>query len=128
MNGTDKVEKKYDTLYNDVRKFYLHSTTGRLNASSVTTLVRYAMEVVQTGRMWKNMRGSDKKDLVLGVVTALVNDLLEDPQVSNHIDDQTRTFIMTALTMAPMVIDAAAGFAKTYASTKKGGQRGFFCC
>jgi len=129
MSGQANVEKRYDTLYNDVKGFFENSTSGKMNAASVTTLVRYSMEVVQTGKLWTGMHGSEKKDLVIGVVTALVNDLLDDPSVvGEDFSDDTRQAILAALSFAPMLIDAAVDFAKAYASGDGSGGSRLKCC
>ena len=117
-----KVQKKYDALYGDVKRFFEESTSGKLNSLTVITLVRYTMEAVQTGKMWENMRGSEKKDLVLGVLGALVEDLINDPDVvGENFSEQTKESILSALAMAPMMIDAAVDFAKVYGGGSNSG-------
>jgi hypothetical protein len=134
MSGQAQVQKRYDALYGDVKQFFVESTSGKMTVASVTTLTRYAMEVVQTGQGWKGMKGSEKKDLVLGVITALVEDLLHDPQVvGEDFDDGTRDAILAAVSMVPMFIDAAVDFAKVYTDGQSqqpgtGNRPKFFCC
>ncbi len=121
---------QHDALYKDVKQFFTDSISGTLTVASVATLTRYAMEVVQTGRKWKSLRGAQKRELVLGVISALVKDLLEDPKVvGENFDEGSKQAILAALAFAPMLIDAAVGFAKTYHGNKSsGGRPRPFCC
>ena len=132
MSGQIQVQKQYDTLYGDVKQFFMNSTRGKLTVYSVTVLTRYAMELVQTGKNWKGLKGSEKKDLVLGVITAIVEDLLHDPQVvGENFDPNTRDGILAAVAVVPMFIDAAVDFAKTYVASKPtdpNTPRPRFCC
>ncbi len=132
MSGQAQVQKRYDTLYSDVKHFFLDSTSGKLTVASVTTLTRYAMEVVQTGKGWKRLKGSEKKDLVIGVITELIEDLVEDPEVvGEDFDEGAKQAILAALAFAPLLIDAAADYAKVYLNSQGqagGGRRMLFGC
>jgi hypothetical protein len=139
MSGQASVEKQYDTLYNDVKQFFKNSTSGKLTVASVTVLTRYSMELVQTGENWQGMKGSEKKDLVFGVISALVTDLLDDPQVvGKNFSDDTRQGILAAVGLVPMIVDAVVDFAKTYSqqnpapvsgsNSGSSGRKRFFCC
>jgi hypothetical protein len=89
------------------------------------------MEIVQTGKSWIGMRGAEKKDLVLGVISAVVEDLMNDTEVvGEDFDAGSREAILTALALAPMLIDAAVDFAKVYSETHESGngRRRSFCC
>lgn len=115
MSSQTAVQKRFDLLYADVKEFFKTTSTGRLSVASVTSLTRYGMELVQTGNNWEGMKGSEKKDLVLGVVSEVIKDLLNDPEVvGENFDQGTRDAILAALDLVPMIIDAAVDFAKTY--------------
>jgi len=123
MSGQALVQKRFDVLYDDVKQFFKNTSTGRLSVASVTALTRYSMEVVQTGENWTGMKGSEKKDLVYGVVTEVIKDLLHDPEVvGEDFDEGTRDAILAALNLVPLVIDAAVDFAKTYSSARPSGE------
>lgn len=136
MAGQLHVQKKYDALYSDAKKFFLDTTSGRLTVSTVTTLTRYTMEVVQTGKDWAGLKGSEKKDLVLGVLNELIKDLIEDPDIGGEdFPQETRDAILAALAVAPMFIDAAVDFAKVYVDSlpadpvaRRQRFRSLFCC
>lgn len=128
--GQIQIQKRYDNLYGDVKKFFFDSLAGHITAASVATLTRYAMEVVQTKKDWQGMQGYEKKDLVYGVITALVTDLLNDKQVvGENFDSGTRDVILSALPFVPMIIDAAADYAKVYAANASSTSNAKkFCC
>lgn len=120
------IAKRYDSLYNDVKTFFVTTLSGKLTIGSVAVLTRYAMEVVQTTKNWSKMKGSEKHALVYGVIKALIKDLLQDPQVvGDNFDPHTAEGILLALDMVPVIIDSAVEFAKTYKST---GGFNFSCC
>ena len=84
----------------------------------VAGLVRYVMELVQTGNQFKSLKGSEKKALVLQVVEAVVKDILETEEVA----EEAKSAILLAVDLAPYVIDATIDFAKVYSSTGGGGE------
>ncbi len=85
------------------------------------------MEIVQTGRRWKGMRGTEKRNLVIAVITAIVEDLINDPEVvGENFDEAAKQVILAAVSFVPMMIDAAVDFAKTYHDSK--GRPKLFCC
>lgn len=110
---------KFDTLYADVQRFYTDSLNGNLSAASVTALVRYAMETVNA----MALKGSEKKALVVDVVNQLVKDALE----KSELDDQMKAAIESALSLAPLLIDAAVDFAKIYGNNKESKCK-LLCC
>jgi len=119
MSGQALVQKRFDLLYTDVKDFFKNTSTGKISIVTVTTLTRYSMELVQTSDNWAGMKGSEKKDLVYGVVTEVIKDLLNDPQVvGENFDEATRQAILLALDIVPSLIDAAVDFAKTYKDSK----------
>jgi len=120
---SEQIQKNHDVLYDDVKQFFITSGSGKLSITSITTLTRYAMEVVQTGRAWKGMKGSEKKALVFEVISDLVEDLLNDTDVVGDLDNDIKQGILTATTLVPTFIDAAVDFAKIYKIQSK-----FFCC
>ena len=136
MSSQLSVQKKYDTLYNDAKKFFLDTTSGKLTVATVTILTRYTMEVVQTGKDWAGLKGSEKKDLVLGVLNELIKDFIEDPDIGGeNFPQETREAILAALAVAPMFIDAAVDFAKVYVDSlpqepeaRRQRLRSLFCC
>ena len=135
-SGQAQVQKRFDALYGDVKEFFKSSTNGKLSIASVTVLTRYAMEIVQTSQSWQDMKGSEKKNLVLGVLNAVIQDLLADHDVvGDSLDEGTKQAILTALEMAPMIIDAAVDFAKVYSANRpqdnsngNGNRPRLFCC
>lgn len=121
---TDEVVNPlYDNLYRDVKKFYNDTLNSKLSAANATTLLRYAMEIIERGGKWGNMRGSEKKQLVLNVVNELVNDALADSKLSK----ESQRAIKYAMKMAPYIIDATVDFAKVYNESHSQGKR-FICC
>jgi hypothetical protein len=112
MATSEDLKTRYDTLYQDLKQFYLETTNGKLTLNTITTLTRYAMEHVQINALWANLKGSEKKELVLTVVTDFMGDLLNDPELK--ITDETRDLLKNGLLMVPFMIDAAVDFAKTY--------------
>lgn len=127
------VEESHDDLYANVKKFFVESTSGSLSVLTVTLLTRYSMELMQTNAKWSIMKGSEKKALVVGVLNALIKDLLNDPSVVGpNVDESFKAGILATLDLAPMIIDAAVDFAKTYHSTAVGGSEplgnGKSCC
>ena len=121
-------ERVHDQLYATVKNFFEESTSGNLTTASVATLTRYAMQVVQTDVNFQGMKGSEKKDLVVGVVTALITDLLND----SNLDDSTKQSIIVLLATVPSIIDMAVDFGKVYHNSQSSGdshqRSGFFCC
>lgn len=125
---SDKIEKRYDLLYNDVKKLFLETTSGKITMSTVSTLTRYSMELVQTGVAWASMRGSEKKELVMDVVNALFEDLINDDHVVGDIPDELKSTLQVALSVVPSFIDATVDFAKVYINTKHEPNRKKLCC
>lgn len=109
------MSKQHDNLYADVKKFFMESMSGKLTVSSVTILTRYAMEETQINN--KIMTGSEKKELVMGVINAFIEDLIIYDTVVKLTNDNKQA-IIAALALTPFLIDAAAGFAKTYHKDK----------
>lgn len=118
--------QRFDNLYNDVKNFSQNTLAGNFSAETVTTLVRFAMETVQTVSLFRGMKGSEKKQLVIAVVTEVVKDALKD----TDLPESTQQTIMTALSFAPFVIDMAVDFAKVYVKPSNGGGvcKVFKCC
>jgi hypothetical protein len=106
----------FDTLYADLKRFHKDTLNGALSAASITSLVRYSMQLVQT----QTLAGSEKKALVLQLVNELVKDYLAD----STLPEDTREAIQTAMIFAPLLIDASVDFAKSYAAG--GGSK--LCC
>ncbi len=106
----------FDKLYNDLASFFKTTLAGQFNPASVPTLTRYAMQTLQTGLEWKNMTGSEKKNLVLGVVIKFVKDLVADPDVTKTLDANAKTAILASLDLIPTIIDVAVDFAKIYSA------------
>ena len=106
----------FDKLYSDLSSFFKTTLGGQFNPASVPTLTRYAMECLQTGLEWKGMSGSEKKNLVLGVVIKFVKDLVADPDVTKNLDANAKTAILASLDLIPVIIDVAVDFAKTYSA------------
>lgn len=111
---SDLRTKRFDFLYQDVKGFTTDFQRG-FNVDAVGKILRYTMSVVQTAVEFKDLSGLERKDFVLAVVTDVVNDLLEDREVSSKLPPDAVTAIRFALSAAPMIIDTAVGFAKTYA-------------
>lgn len=107
----------FDTLYTDLKRFHKDTLNGALSAASITSLVRYSMELVQT----QALKGSEKKELVLKLVNELVKDYLAD----SSLPDDTKQAIESALIIAPFLIDASVDFAKAYAANSNGFK---LCC
>jgi hypothetical protein len=116
MSSSDELKRKYDTLYQDLKEFYLDTTNGKLSLNTITILTRFAMEHVQTHTLWANLKGSEKKDLVVSVVTDFINDMLND---TDKVDEETKRILQNGLEMVPMLIDAAVDFAKVYSKFKQ---------
>jgi len=110
-----ETNQPYTELYDTIHKFFLLSTNGELNTTNIPTLVRYGMELLQTGKTWQKMVGSQKKDLLVSVVASFARDLNKD----KHLDS---VLLETVLSLLPMIIDSSVDFAKTF-TTKK-----FYCC
>jgi hypothetical protein len=106
----------FDTLYADIKRFHTDTLNGQLSALSVTALIRYSMQLVQS----QALTGSEKKALVL----QLVNDLVEDSLEESELPEDTKQAINSALVFAPLLIDASVDFAKTY----KSGSGCKLCC
>ena len=112
MTTRPNYREKYDTLYNDVKQFYLTTSSGRFTLGTLAPLTRYAMEIVQTGKGWSTMKGSEKKRLVTEVIQEVVTDLVNDKDVVKDMDENTRQAILLGLETVPFIIDAACDFAK----------------
>lgn len=111
MTGPNYREK-YDTLYSDVKKFYLDSASKKFTVSSVIPMTRYAMEIIQTGQNWSTMKGSEKKRLVTEIIQEVVTDLINDPEVVKDLDENSKQLILLSLETVPFFIDSACDFAK----------------
>lgn len=114
---------KFDTLYLDVKRFYEDSLNGQLTPASITTITRYTMELVNS----QNLKGSEKKALVLEIVNEIVKDALSTSDIS----DEAKQVILTAVSFTPLLIDAAVDFAKIYSSEDGGCKKackGLRCC
>lgn len=106
--------KVFDTLFADVKSYVETFKSSGFDMAALTGLVRYAMSIVETGIAFKDMTGLECKDYVVAVVTDVVNDLLDDPDVGGKMPAEAVTSLRVGITMVPMIIDAAVGFAKTY--------------
>jgi len=115
MTTTEDVRKKYDKLYDDLKEFYKCLGNKELSLQMIVTLTRWCMEHVQTNKEWIKMKGSEKKLLVVGVMTEFLNDALNDAKALN---EDTKAKLSIALEMLPSIIDATIDFAKTYRITK----------
>lgn len=113
--------QRFDTLYGETKKFLKDTLGGKLDASTVTTLIRFAMESVQNLQEFRGMKGSEKKQLVIAVITEVVKDALTDTSLS----PETQQLIMSSLSFAPFVIDMAVDFAKAYVKIPTGNSG---CC
>lgn len=102
---------KFDTVYEDVQTFFKDTLDGKLTVEAVTILTRYTMELVNS----QNLKGSEKKALVLEVINEVVKDALEESDLSPEVQNA----IKSVLSFAPMIIDATVDFAKIYSSGKK---------
>jgi hypothetical protein len=125
----------YDNLYQDVKTFLKNSSSGKLSISSISNMTRYAMEVVQIGKNWSSMRGSEKKELVYNVITNVVEDILNDEQIGKNIDPETKEILLSTLQFIPTLIDTSVDFAKVYLNMKNKNKNKnnnkkcrFFCC
>jgi len=113
----------HDTLYADVKKFIQQSSIKDFNMGTVTILTRYAMSLVQKHKVFKKMKGCEKRELVSEVVSEVISDFLKDESIIDMSDD-VRTGVLVAIEFIPILIDTAVAFAKTYRDSK----HNFLCC
>jgi len=111
---------QFETLYSDTKKFFDTVHGGKLNVATVTALTRYSMEVIQKGSQFKNLKGSEKKALVIRVLKAIVDDVVESQE--DKISPDEAQLILLAVDAMPYVIDATIDFAKVYLGTNGGVQ------
>lgn len=120
---------QYDDLYDRVRNFHFKISRGHIDLAVVTQISNFAMECVQTADEFKKLKGLAKKDLVLAVITALVEDLLKDPDVvGDDFSNTTRKAILRYLEALPVVIDGVVHFAHIYELDKLAKKACRGCC
>ena len=106
------TNQRYQELYDTIKKLFLISTSGALSIQNIPFMTRYGMELLETGVTWKNMKGSEKKDLLVSVLMSLIKDLNADSHIPSELLD-------TILSVLPHIIDTSVDFAKIYNNKNK---------
>ena len=104
---TKNTNQRYQELYDSIKNLFLITTSGELSVQNIPFLTRHGMELLETGVTWKKMKGSEKKDLLVSVLIALIKDLNKDEHIPNDVLD-------SILSLMPQMIDATVDFAKGY--------------
>jgi hypothetical protein len=115
-------DENFDNLYSELQEFYSNALKSKLSADNVMVMIKYSMEVVQSSKKFKKMKGPEKKKLVLEVINQFIKDYIADPK--NKVSKKSKKNISIMLELAPTFIDAAVDFAKIFENSKKR----FFCC
>lgn len=103
---------RFNVLLADVKRYADTFQREVISFASVVTIIRHAMAVVETHPDFATATGLECKECVIAVVTQVVNDLLEVPQIAAKLTPDGVAAIQLAVTMAPSFIDAAVNFAK----------------
>lgn len=120
------MSERFNKLYSVLKTGFLDAKNKTFSVATVAVLTEQAMELVQTGTLWAGMRGNEKKELVVNVITQLVKDLIEDADVvGENFSEDAKAMVLLALDTVPFIIDATVNFAKLYKSGKK---KCFSCC
>lgn len=110
---TKETLTKNEVLYLYVKNFFNEMIAGKLTVNTVTVLTRYSMEYVQQN--WKELKGSEKKELVMSVITDFIKNLLNDKEVvGNALTNEIKEQVLVAVDMIPTLIDTTVDFAKSY--------------
>lgn len=105
------TQKQYKTLHDLCNTLILDIVGNRIDISTVSLLLTFAMGIVQEQENYQNLKGPAKKQLVISVVTDIMQIIVSNPGIVDaKISKRSRKAISSFIRDISVIIDGIVDF------------------